>query len=149
MLGDMADRIAHIISNVGSIIARHIPTGKDAALYAVVLSSILGAWSLGRLSVQSSTLASSVAIENVFDKATDRFECQVSIDQVGGAGHTNQGVVLKPAPTEGAVVGSKNGSKYHHQWCSGVKSIKEENKVWFESVAAAEAAGYTQAGNCK
>lgn len=137
------------MTNVRSIIARHIPTGKDAVLSIVVLAAILGSWSLGRLSVQSSAFASSVVIENVFDKATDRFECQVAINQGGGAAPAAQSAVSKPAPSTGAVVGSKNGTKYHHTWCSGVKSIKEENKVWFDSAEAAESAGYTKAGNCK
>ena len=46
------------------------------------------------------------------------------------------------------VVVSKNSDKYHFTWCSGAKRIKEENKLWFETEAAAQAAGYTKAGNC-
>ncbi|MEX2091018.1 MAG: hypothetical protein WD989_02760 [Candidatus Paceibacterota bacterium] len=46
------------------------------------------------------------------------------------------------------VVRSKNSDKYHFTWCSGAKRIKEENKIWFETEAAALAAGYTKAGNC-
>ncbi len=49
---------------------------------------------------------------------------------------------------EGAVVASKNGSKYHLPSCPGAGQIKEENKVWFESSAAALAAGYSPAANC-
>lgn len=46
------------------------------------------------------------------------------------------------------VVGSKNSTKYHYPHCSGAKLIKEANKVTFASPTAAEAAGYTLAGNC-
>lgn len=46
------------------------------------------------------------------------------------------------------VVVSKNSDKYHFTWCAGAKRIKEENKVWFETEATAQAAGYTKAGNC-
>ena len=46
------------------------------------------------------------------------------------------------------VVTSKNSDKYHHTWCAGVKKIKEENKVWFNSAQEAESRGYTLAGNC-
>ena len=48
-----------------------------------------------------------------------------------------------------SVVVSKNGSKYHYLYCSGAKQIKEENKITFATPAAAEAAGYTLAANCK
>lgn len=48
------------------------------------------------------------------------------------------------------VVASKSSSskKYHHAWCPGAKQIKESNRVWFPSAQAAQAAGYTLAGNC-
>ena len=46
------------------------------------------------------------------------------------------------------VVVSKNSDKYHFTWCSGAKRIKEENKIWFADESAAQAAGYTKAGNC-
>ena len=54
------------------------------------------------------------------------------------------------AETEpGLYVGSKNTDKYHHVTCPGAAKINEENKVWFVSAEAAEAAGYSKAGNCE
>lgn len=47
------------------------------------------------------------------------------------------------------VVVSKNGTKYYALWCSGVSKIKEENKVYYNSPAEAQAAGYTLAANCE
>jgi hypothetical protein len=52
------------------------------------------------------------------------------------------------APTEGKYVASKSGTKYYLPTCSGAKRIKEENKVWFATVADATAAGLTPAANC-
>ena len=46
-------------------------------------------------------------------------------------------------------VASVNGTKYHLPWCSGAQRMNEENKIFFESKAAAEAAGYLPAKNCK
>ena len=53
------------------------------------------------------------------------------------------------AVKEGGVITSKNGARYHYPYCSGAKQIKEENKIIFATVAAAEAAGYSLAANCK
>jgi hypothetical protein len=50
--------------------------------------------------------------------------------------------------TGGQVVASKSGTKYHLPTCPGAKQIKEANKIVFDSVAAAEAAGYKPAANC-
>lgn len=54
-------------------------------------------------------------------------------------------------PRDPRVVVSKNSTSkvYHHTWCSSASRIKEENKVWFETAAIAQAAGYTLAGNCQ
>lgn len=54
-------------------------------------------------------------------------------------------------PRDQRVVASKKSDSkvYHFTWCSGAKRIKEENKLWFETEAAAQVAGYTLAGNCQ
>jgi methylphosphotriester-DNA--protein-cysteine methyltransferase len=49
----------------------------------------------------------------------------------------------------GRIVASKTGAKYHLPWCSGAQTMKEENKIWFDSPEEARAAGYTPAANCK
>lgn len=48
----------------------------------------------------------------------------------------------------GEYVASKSGAKYHHVTCSGAGQIKDENKIYFATAIAAEAAGYTRAQNC-
>ena len=47
------------------------------------------------------------------------------------------------------VVASKNGTKYYFPGCTGADRISEANKITFISSAAAMAAGYTLAVNCK
>lgn len=56
---------------------------------------------------------------------------------------------VKGASTTGAVVASKSGTKYHYSWCAGAKQISEKNKISFNSIEEARAAGYTPASNCK
>lgn len=59
------------------------------------------------------------------------------------------GEAIGEVKSAGMYVASKNGTKYHFPWCSGAKSISEANKIWFDSVEEARAAGYTPASNCK
>jgi hypothetical protein len=49
---------------------------------------------------------------------------------------------------EGKIVASRKGKRWHYSWCPGAESISTKNKRWFQSEAAAEAAGYTKASNC-
>ena len=49
---------------------------------------------------------------------------------------------------KGIVVASKSGTKYYYPWCTGVSKIKEENKIWFNSIEEAKARGLTPASGC-
>jgi hypothetical protein len=64
---------------------------------------------------------------------------------------SSDGTQTQPSPkaTAGAVVGSKNGTKYHLPTCPGAKQISEKNKITFNSIEEAKAKGYTPASNCK
>ncbi|MDO8590167.1 MAG: hypothetical protein Q7R69_02745 [bacterium] len=58
------------------------------------------------------------------------------------------GKLAPPSSSDGGVVVSKNGTRYHYLYCSGAKQIKEGNKIVFPTAADALAAGYTLAANC-
>lgn len=55
---------------------------------------------------------------------------------------------LTPESIEIKVIGNKNSKLYHYPWCSGAKNMKEENKVFFDSIEEAKNAGYKPASNC-
>ena len=48
-----------------------------------------------------------------------------------------------------AYVASKNGKKYYPASCAGAANIKDENKVYFATDTAAQAAGYSLSATCK
>jgi hypothetical protein len=50
------------------------------------------------------------------------------------------------APT--SIVGNKNSKIFHLATCPGARNMSEGNKIYFESAAAAVAAGFRPAGNC-
>ena len=52
------------------------------------------------------------------------------------------------SPT-GQFVASKNGKKYFTLTCSGAKTIKAENRVYFGSQDEAKKAGYEPSATCK
>ena len=53
-----------------------------------------------------------------------------------------------PPPPEGTIIGNSNSKKYHRPDCEGYRNMAERNRVFFTTVAEAEAAGYKRAGNC-
>lgn len=48
----------------------------------------------------------------------------------------------------GQYVASQSGTKYYTLDCGGVSRIKEENKIYFDSIDEAENAGYEPADGC-
>ena len=51
--------------------------------------------------------------------------------------------------TCGQFMASKGGTKYYLPGCPGADRITDANKIWFSTPAAALAAGYSPAANCK
>lgn len=49
------------------------------------------------------------------------------------------------APTTGAYLGSKSGTKYYTPDCPGANRIKPENTVWFQTAEDATLQGYSAA----
>ncbi len=106
---------------------------REFLIALLVLLVSLGSFGLGRLSKIEET-KEPVRIEYDVQKKTTEQSATVSLS----------------APlTEKLFVASKNGTKYHHPWCSGAERISEANKIWFNSKEEAEKAGYTPAQNCK
>lgn len=64
------------------------------------------------------------------------------------SGNEGAAAVGNAVPATGTYVASKSGTKYYLPTCSGAKRIKEENRVWFDTKADAEAAGYGPATGC-
>lgn len=49
----------------------------------------------------------------------------------------------------GLIVASWSGHSYYFPWCAGAANIAPQNQRWFKDEAAAQAAGYAPAKNCK
>lgn len=103
---------------------------------AVVLITIIS-FNLGKISAISG------------QKAQIKITGGENAKQAGSA----EGVpALGTAPAKDqTVVASKNskGKLYHFAWCPGASMIAEKNRITFANEAAAIAAGYTLAGNCR
>ena len=113
------------------------------SLVIILVASL--SFGIGRLSVVGNR--EPVRIEYDQSLVQDSVSLPAS-QQVSSSASAAKAISSQTAGTVEVVV-SKNGSRYHYLHCSGAKQIKEENKIVFGSSAAAEAAGYTLALNCK
>jgi len=110
--------------------------GSDIFIVLTVILVALISFGIGRLTMPKSE---PILIKNLEQASVEDIDVE------------NQGKVYPPATEQsdvGRVVGSKNSDKYHLPECPGAKQINEQNKIWFDSIEAAEKAGYKPAGNC-
>ena len=118
--------------------------GNDSIFYPVLLVLVAGiSFGLGRQSVL-------LPNNETNSEKQGKIEVLAPIPQLPAAvaSSTPKRAVEPSVSGAVAVVGSKSGTKYHLPDCSGAKRIKPENLITFDSVAKAEAAGYTAAANC-
>ena len=105
----------------------------DATFYALLLILIaVTSFGLGR---QSTTTNNSIK-----NKPQITYTEQVAAPVIA--------VTESSVQLQTQVIGSRSGTKYHLVDCPGAKQIKETNKIFFDSVELAKAAGYTAAANC-
>jgi hypothetical protein len=125
---------------------------RDVLLCLIVCAVGLSGFWAGKIE-RGGGVACPVVLENVFPTSTSPVALQntAPAPPVFHATASSVSVPKNPATTgEGqGVVASKNGTKYHFPWCPGASQIKDENKIWFASEAAATAAGYAKAKNCQ
>ncbi len=122
----------------------------------ISLVSFGSGWLLGNNSVLSSDAATqeSIIIENQEAVLTENLNLEASsIEKTESENETTVKIeesqqIEEVKPETSNIVASKNGTVYHYVWCSGAKRIKEENKIYFNSIEEAEKAGYRPAKNC-
>lgn len=126
----------------------------DDTVYIAVLLVLVGVGSfgLGRLSLSEGGQASLNPAQKVQLLASSTvLISKIATSTTPEIGTNGASVIAsephKPALT-GPYVGSKSGTKYYLMTCSGVKRIKDANKVFFATKNDAEASGYTPATNC-
>jgi hypothetical protein len=114
----------------------------DRTFYALLIVLVgLSAFALGRYTIPQPFLGGG-------EVAT----AAVSLTYTSGAVASATESTVPEAPvareTGGAYVASRSGTKYHDVRCSSAGRIAEANRVYFQTEAAARAAGYTPAATC-
>lgn len=114
--------------------------GKTIYLILIIFFTALTAFGLGRISRFDSAGPPAVVIERGVMEISDNLSSLVST--------TPNGVSQGQQSEKGSYVASKRGKKYYPANCSAAKSLKPENLIYFQTAAAAEAAGYTPSSSC-
>lgn len=126
--------------------------GKDIMIVIVVILVGLGSFELGRLSKENDSQG--VKIEYSDQTNTNQGASVISAD-IGNV--PDVGLQNPRSTTSGTSVdtssgktffASSKGKKYYTISCSAGKTIKQTNRVYFNTGEEAEAAGYTLSSAC-
>lgn len=109
---------------------------KNVYLVLIIFFTALTAFGLGRMSGFDSDAPPAVVIERGVMEITD---------YLSATQNTNS---QEKQNKEGNYVASRRGKKYYPAGCSAAKSLKPENLIYFQTTAAAEAAGYAPSSSC-
>ena len=112
--------------------------GKDILTILIVVLVGLGSFELGRISQEAQSSGIKIEYPNQEASVLGAEASEVV---------TNENHLTSPAGK--AYFASSRGSKYYSIGCSGGKTLKEENKIYFATAAEAERAGYELSSTCK
>jgi hypothetical protein len=114
--------------------------GKDILVIIIIVLVGLGSFELGRLSKENTNPGIKVEYDSQEASVinTEPINENPSIAQKSQTSTTSKNFFA-----------SKTGSKYYSVSCSGGKTIKEENRVYFDTAEEAEKAGYELSSSCK
>mgnify|MGYP001565816927 FL=1 len=116
---------------------------KDVLVVIIVILVGLGSFGLGRLSKNQN---SGLRIEYENQRAN-------VIDSISGGfldANLNSNISQNlPKTSSGSFFASNRGSKYYSIGCSGGKTIKQENRIYFNTQEEVETAGYELSSSCE
>lgn len=117
---------------------------KDILTVIILILVGLGSFGLGRLS----TRGQSEGLKIEYTKPIISLEANIPTNPVNQPEEPKEVQVVKKTTIK-TFFASKRGSKYYSASCSGGKTIKPENKIYFSSEAEAEGAGYELSSTCR
>jgi len=114
--------------------------GKDIMVVIIVILVGLGAFELGRLSKGTASTGIKIQYPNgTIVEGANVISSTTSAKKVSAVNNS----------TGKTFFSSNRGTKYYSLGCSGGKTIKQENRVYFSTKEEAEKAGYELSSSCK
>lgn len=113
--------------------------GKDVLTVIIVILVGLFSFQLGRLSKENNENQIKIEYPNQTASAIIGYEEK----------QTKEIKSVVSSAVQKNFFASNRGEKYYSVGCSAGKTIKEENRIYFNTEEEAERAGYTKSTNCK
>ena len=121
--------------------------GKDILVIIIIILVGLGSFELGRLSKNSPNGGLKIEYEGQEANVVGSLEAKnINLSDLSLNSNTLQ---KSEKSTSGNFFASNRGSKYYSISCSAGKTIKEANRIYFNTGGEAEKAGFELSSSCK
>jgi len=124
--------------------------GKDLLILFIIILVGLGSFQLGRLS--KGEISPNIGINYPNQEA----QALKSLNQISDSGQTKEDPKIAESYEYKGVdltgrnyFASSRGTKYYSFGCSAGKTIKQENRIYFDTEEQAKEKGYTKSSSCK
>lgn len=115
--------------------------GKDILIVLIVILVGLGSFELGRLSKSGDSPGIKI-------KYPDQAE-NLPANAFQASSDDSYNDLKSASASTGRFFASSRGKKYYPEGCPAGSTLKEANKIWFETREEAEAAGYELSSSCE
>jgi len=125
--------------------------GKLMYIVIVILCVAIGSYSLGRLSMKNTENPVLVRFEGKQIPLANELEPisdSESTTQVHSVANTSANALVGKDVGIHPYVASKRGKKYYPISCSAASTLKQENKIYFDTEEEAQAKGYSLSQSC-
>ncbi len=124
------------------------PKGHDLLIILIILATAMGSFMLGKITQKE---ASPVVIKtdpSLILRTPEQAETAKSSGITAAVVNASQSSSAPDLGQKGEYVASSRGKKYYPVDCPAASSLKESNKIYFQSVEEAEGKGYTLSTSC-
>lgn len=122
--------------------------GKDILTVIIVILVGMSSFGLGRLSKGNSSAGIKIEYQNEINDQPNGQTINQEANIIS-SGENNSKNIPDTETTGKSFFASNRGSKYYPAGCSAGKSLKLENRVYFNTREEAEKAGYELSSSCR
>lgn len=125
--------------------------GKNIMVVLIVILMGVGAFELGRLSKSGSSSGIKIEYNGEVEPANVLSALKTSnllSTPKTASKSTPSGTISQPTGSKNFFASSR-GTKYYPVGCTAGKTLKQENRIYFETRESAEKAGYVLSSSCR
>ena len=124
------------------------PKGHELLIIMIIMATALGSFMLGKITQRGSSPVVINSDPNLIIRTPEQAKMAKSSPTTAAVVNASQSTSTTDSSQKGDYVASSRGKKYYPVDCAAASSLKESNKIYFQTMEEAEGKGYTLSASC-